>query len=480
MKKIYLSFAAHCHLSDLEKYSDEKFYEKALTKIIQFLYTHPKISFSFYIPASYIDWLSEAHNEFLIVLKDLTNRKQLEILGGGYYEPIFPLITPLDRIGQIEATSTVIRKKIGKRIHGVFLGDSIWDTNLISSFKSCGIDYAIVHNKLINESERSGKVFIVEDIGKTLNIIPYYDFSEEAYKDENILEPQEFLEKITKSLFYAENSQENSEQEKFIYFTSINFWDLIKLIDSNWLETFFELAIKSPIFDFSCPASYINSENNFIRTFISGTCPPKIKKWAVIPFVSMNEDEKLKNANIRNFVYNCQEVQYLYSRVMYSETIASQCKGDKNRKSSVREFIWKAQRQDLYWFLGDAGICNPKNRFEAYKNLICAEKIVRETSPTVANSFISFDYDMDGRKEYIVHRNDYNAFISQCGGLIFELDLMSNAKNYCDTMRRIPFYDGVMDVYPKKLFLLVNLIYILQQYFLLHHFLSFDFFENIT
>jgi hypothetical protein len=73
---------------------------------------------------------------------------------------------------------------------------------------------------------------------------------------------------------------------------------------------------------------------------------------------------------------------------------------------------------------------------------------------------------MDGRKEYIIHQNDYNAFVSQCGGMIFELDLISNAKNYCDTMGRLSVFDGVTDPYPKRLFL--------------DHLISFENFDNFT
>ena len=68
MKKISLAFASHCHLSDIEKYSCEALYDKALSKVVQFLFNHPKISFSFYLPPPYLEWISEKHPEFLLIL----------------------------------------------------------------------------------------------------------------------------------------------------------------------------------------------------------------------------------------------------------------------------------------------------------------------------------------------------------------------------------------------------------------------------
>ena len=98
------------------------------------------------------------------MLAELVNRKQVEILGGGFYEPIFPLIMPIDRVGQIELNTTNIRKQVGKKPRGIFLGDTVWDPSLISSFKTCGMEFAILHNSLIPDNEPEGKNLIVEDI----------------------------------------------------------------------------------------------------------------------------------------------------------------------------------------------------------------------------------------------------------------------------------------------------------------------------
>lgn len=459
MCRISISCALHCHLSDVENFTEETLYQKSLKKIASFLFTHPKISFSFYLPCSYVEWLSEKHPEFLLILKDLTNRKQVEILGGGYYEPIFPLILPVDRIGQIEENTTNLRKKTGKRTRGIFLGDSIWDPSLISSFKTCGIDYVIVNSELIPEEVPHGKVHIVEDMGKTLYVIPYRKCIDNF---DDLPDPQELLGKIK---YYSElNNDENQKDSEHLFFTSFPISELGKLIDSNWLETFFQLASNSPLFDFSTPSNYIKTYQDFQQTFIPAGCPKEIRKWALQPFVQSSDSSSSKNTNIKNFMYTYQEVQYLYSRMTYTAIILTQCKGDKIRKKCTREYLWKAQRQDSYWFLGADGICKTQNRENAYKNLLLAEKSVRETSNSLSDSFLSFDYDMDGRKEYIVHKNDYNAFISLCGGMIFELDLILTAKNYCDTMKRIKDFDEITDFYPKKLFV--------------DHLIDFDHFEQ--
>ncbi|MGP1586884.1 MAG: alpha-amylase/4-alpha-glucanotransferase domain-containing protein [Treponemataceae bacterium] len=425
----------------------ENLYNNGLKKLITFLFNHPKISFSLYLPGPFIEWLNDKHQEAVIVLSDLISKKQVEIIGGGYYEPIFPLILPVDRIGQIERNTTEIRKQFGKKNRGIFLGDTVWDPVLISGFKYCGMEYAVVNNSLIPEDEPNGKIFVVEDMGKTINIIPY----QELNKNDTVDAPQFLLEKIKK---YSHLDHTKAYQnDNRIHFSSVSITEIGKIIDSLWLETFADLVEKSPLFEFTIPTTYIKNNTDYIRTFIPAGCPKNIQKWAISPFKSVSTDTKVaKNANIRNFLNTYQEILYLYARMMYSCLIVAQYKGDKVRKKLTRENLWKAQTQDSYLFLGDSGFCNADNRENAYKNILLAEKTVRETTNNITDSLLNFDYDMDGRKEYIVHKENYNAFISLCGGIIFELDLISNSKNYCDTMRRTESYDGINDLYPRKLF----------------------------
>ncbi len=458
---VSISFGLHCHISDMTNDNCESMYNKTLKKIISFLYTHPKINFTFYLPGPVFEWIEKNHAEFLTLLSELVNRKQVEIIGGGFYEPIFPLIMPIDRVGQIEMNTTHIRKLIGKKPRGIFLGDTVWDPSLISSFKTCGLEFAILHHSLLPANEPEGKNLIVEDMGKTLTIIPYQKPIEDF---QNLPDSQKILEKIKK----LSESQNNAQyiNDNHLYFTSFSVDELSILLETNWLEEICNLIEKSPLFDFSYPSLYLKNNSDCIRSFIPAGCPPEIQKWATMPFKPNNSDKKSVQSNIKNFLTTYQEVQYLYSRMMYTSLEVSQCRGDKIRKKTAREFLWKAQTQDSYWFLGDSGIGCQEIRKNAYKNLLTAEKQVRETNLSLTDSVLSFDYDMDGRKEYIIHQNDYNAFVSLCGGMIFELDLLSNSKNYCDTMRRISDFDEVTDYYPKKLFL--------------EHLIDFEHFEKFT
>ena len=79
----------------------EENYQKVFKGTLTFLYSHPDCYLSIAFTGPQLDYYERKHPESIELLKDLLSRKQIEIIGGGYYAPIFPLIYPSDRAGQI-------------------------------------------------------------------------------------------------------------------------------------------------------------------------------------------------------------------------------------------------------------------------------------------------------------------------------------------------------------------------------------------
>src|SRR5579883_1058729 len=79
----------------------QQVYEEAYLPMIEALERHPKIRLSLHYTGSLLDWLEEAHPEFLVRIANLIKRKQIEPVSGGYYEPILPSIPDRDKVAQI-------------------------------------------------------------------------------------------------------------------------------------------------------------------------------------------------------------------------------------------------------------------------------------------------------------------------------------------------------------------------------------------
>jgi alpha-amylase len=52
----------------------------------------------------------------LKILRELVNKGQLEMMTGGYYEPILAVIPDEHKIGQIESLTQTVQKETGSRL----------------------------------------------------------------------------------------------------------------------------------------------------------------------------------------------------------------------------------------------------------------------------------------------------------------------------------------------------------------------------
>ncbi|NLM00856.1 MAG: DUF1926 domain-containing protein [Treponema sp.] len=443
MGKVSVCFDISCHYNPEVQDNFENIYSFSFKKMASFLYSHPNFQFSFYFSGVFFEWLDKNHAEFFSLLTELTTRKQIEILGGGFYEPFFPLIQPVDRIGQIEKLTTEIRKATGKKTRGLKLIHSVWDSTIISSLKTCGIEYVLIDNSLIAQSVNINNIhnayipFIVEDLGKTMTI-----FSE--YKDkitESKMTPSEFVKKIQPL------SKKSNNSVLCISFTPEN---IAQLIENKWFEELFDFCQTIDWLEFSTPQTYLKNMNLRIKANITPNASSEIMQWAGNAYVA--NPKSAKTENIRSFFYTYPESYLLYSRMMYTCMLNDQCRGDKPRKKFAREMIWEAQQNYPYIFDGKGGVSTKSARDKAYKALINAEKITREVlkSPETCHSL---DLDLDGIPEYIFKFLQYNAFVTTVGGMLLEFDIFHNQRNYTNVMNRITHLDGVEDLYPKKMFI---------------------------
>jgi alpha-amylase len=158
----------------------------------------------------------------------------------------------------------------------------------------------------------------------------------------------------------------------------------------------------------------------------------------------------------RQFLCRYRESNWMYSKMMYTHILVNQIRGDKYRKKTAREEMWKGQSHFGYWHGSMGGIYWPSVRKEHYRAFIEAERLTRSDG-IFTPSIISFDFDMDGRNEYVYQGRDINAYVHHMGGILFELDYIPCRWNYGDTLSRIPEYyhvngEKIYDRYMRKCF----------------------------
>lgn len=427
----------------------EKDYENVYKPAAKFLYSHPEFRMSFAFNGVQIDFLQKEYPEFIEILRELISRRQIEILGGGYYDPAFPLLFPMDRTGQIEFLTSTLRSATGKRPRGITLCASIWDYSLVSCFYNCGMDYVLLDDSLIPDEKQKFVPLIMSDKGKTISILPLY----QEFKPEIQDDPRDYLSLISKKIAKSSKNSPKPLKECVkglnIQFTHEEFQSLLR---SGYLEKLYrEISEKKDFFDFATPITLVKEAKLRIPVYIASGMSREVGQWGIEPYRAVKADRHYP-VSIYDFFQIYPQSRALYDRMLYVSMLVNQSHGDKLRKTSAREKLWEAQN-------GDGFICTSKGAFvsatyrqQAYKKLTEAEKIARQCGE-FKETFVSYDYTGDGLNEYICRMNKYFAVISLGGGAIRELDVLQNSGNFADNLNCVKEFEGYDDNYERGLFI---------------------------
>lgn len=427
----------------------EKDYENVYKPAAKFLYSHPEFRMSFAFNGVQIDFLQKEYPEFIEILRELISRRQIEILGGGYYDPAFPLLFPMDRTGQIEFLTSTLRSVTGKRPRGITLCASIWDYSLVSCFYNCGMDYVLLDDSLIPDEKQKFVPLIMSDKGKTISILPLY----QEFKPEIQDDPRDYLNLISKKIAKSSKNAPKPLKECVkgldIQFTHEEFQSLLR---SGYLEKLYrEISEKKDFFDFATPITLVKEAKLRIPVYIASGMSREVGQWGIEPYRAVKADRHYP-VSIYDFFQIYPQSRALYDRMLYVSMLVNQSHGDKLRKTSAREKLWEAQN-------GDGFICTSKGAFvsatyrqQAYKKLTEAEKIARQCGE-FKETFVSYDYTGDGLNEYICRMNKYFAVISLGGGAIRELDVLQNSGNFADNLNCVKEFEGYDDNYERGLFI---------------------------
>ncbi len=427
----------------------EKDYASVYKPLAKFLYSHPDFKMAFAFNGVQIDFFQKQYPEFIELLNELISRKQIELLGGGYYDPAFPILFPMDRTGQVEFLTTTLRAITGKRPRGINLCASIWDYSLVSCFYNCGMDYVLLDNSLIPTEKQKYIPLIMSDKGKTISILPLFkDFKVEAQED-----AENYLNRIQKKVIKSEKNANSiifeSNKTVNVQFTHEELHELLK---NGFLEKLYELLkTKKGLFDLSTPLTSIKESKIRIPVYIASGMSQEIGQWGLEPYKSV-KTEKHNPVTIYDFFQIYPQSRALHDRMLYVSMLVNQSHGDKLRKKTAREKLWEAQN-------GDGFICTSKGAFvsstyrqQAYKNLTESEKILRQCG-TFNESVTSYDYTGDGLNEYVCRMNNYFAVISLIGGSLRELDVLQNSGNFADNLNCVKEFEGHTDDYERGLFI---------------------------
>ena len=431
-RKLLLILGSHAHVPSGSSECEFEFvYENVMRPFIANLYRYSNVQAVLHYSGVLLYWVERTHPEFFMLIEDMVTRKQAELLSGGFYEPMFPIIPQHDRIGQIELLTTYLRKHFGKRPLGCWIPEMAWEQNIAASLSASDMQYTFLsQDQFLMAGMSCDELYfpcITEDQGRLVTVYPVSKTTEKDLSCNNFSHVfVELKKQITENQCLSKNDIIIS------VFPEKVFSDPNEAPDTAWNRFFEEVSLSE----------------NIIETII----PSKIiKTHKAVKKASFPNSASVNGFSPRRYLIDTCEANGIYSKMIFTGVLVNQLKGDKYRKQSAREELWKAQDSRL--FSPANGQKKHKLRKAAYSSLLRAEQLSREKGKFIS-SLIPYDFDFDGKVEYLFQDLKINCYIQLKGAGLFELDYLPTQWNYLDCgsvsydgiteERRISFADALL------------------------------------
>ncbi|SIP89234.1 alpha-amylase [Alkalispirochaeta americana] len=458
MSSINLILGSHnSQILDLSEADQKAQYEYSIKPFLKLLYNRRDLNFTLYYSGLLLEWLEKHHSEFVDVLLEMVRRKQVELLGGAFFEPLLPLIPKTDRIGQIERMTTHLRKCFGRRPRGAWVPESVWDQRIAASMNTGGLDYVLLRESVFGGGlplENQFWPVLTEDQGKTLLVLPVAHHLSETLFQQTPEDVMAFLRRVNEEnpprqggdnsalrpvvalMFNGAQIGYSPEQSAAAMVWYERFLDLVTA-NRDWIHVDVPgrmLQQGRPVDRVYAPASTVSA--------LLGRLSPKGASEEDREPPGSGEALRMEKSSFRSIMEMYPESARLYARMQHTHVLVNQIRGDKYRKMTAREELWRGQSHFAYWPNSSGGIYRSNLRKATYAALIEAEKTTRERGVFIP-AISRVDVDLDGREEVLYQGNEINAYLHRFGARLFELDCISKNWNYLDTFQRCPeeFHD---------------------------------------
>jgi 4-alpha-glucanotransferase len=390
-------------------------YDQAYLPMLEALERHPGVRLSLHYTGPLLEWLAAERPEFLARLGALVAGEQVELLGGGLYEPILASLPEHDRIDQLRRMASTIEGITGRRPQGAWLAERVWEPDLPTSLAAAGYRWTILDDQhfraaAIPEQNLWG-AYTTEDQGNLLTVfgteqglryrIPFGSVNDViGYLRDHATEAGDRVGMM------------GDDGEKFGSWptTYEHCWG-----GGRWVERFFEaLEANADWLSTVTPSQWLDREPPIGRVYVPTSSYAEMGEWALPPdetavFAHLLHDAVARKAPEarwlrggfwRNFQVKYREINDLHKQMLRTSAKVAAMAADP-AKNAAQDHLHRGQSNDCYWHGLFGGIYISHMRLATYEHLIAAEDAADGVAgwPSVATLR---DLDMDGRPEAIL------------------------------------------------------------------------------
>ena len=433
----------------------QQVYEESYLLMIEALEQHPTVRLSLHYSGSLLDWFEEAHPEFLERIAVLVRRNQVELVSGGYYEPILSSIPDRDKIAQIRRLTERLSRDFGVNASGMWIAERVWEPDLPRLIREAGIEWTIlddVHFKNVGlEDKDLYGYYATEDQSSILKVYATSKKLRYTIPWRPAIETIEFL----RSLATPDGKRiavMGDDGEKFGSWPDTGDYCWGSALQKGWMDEFFNaLEEQSDWLHMTPLGEHARNYPALGRIYIPTSSYIEMTEWALPPKKSylfgnlLHQLEEEHRDNIlqfmrggfwRNFLVRYPEANNQHKKMLRVHD-AVYAAGATEETGVVQ--LWKAQANDTYWHGLFGGVYMSHIRSAIYHHLIKAENAADRVrfGDGQWQRYKFTDFDKDSQNELIIESDQQNLYIDpQRGGTLFEWDLRHSMHNLLSVMSR--------------------------------------------
>ncbi len=455
MSKLTLSLVIHNHqpVGNFDHVFAEATH-KAYDPMLETLERHPGIRLGLHYSGPLLDWLHVNQPDHLDRLGDLVTREQVELLTGGYYEPIFIAIPERDKLGQLRKMNQHLMERFGVVPRGAWIAERIWEPHLPKALAQGGVEYTLLDDTPFKMAGLSDDdlfgYYVTEEEGLPLKVFGNVMYLRYAipWRPVGLVIAwlREQAERHPGGVAVC-----GDDGEKFGLWPSTweHCWG-----ENGWVDRFFTALEENSDWLQTRPLGELTAKLPPLgRIYLPCASYEEMMHWALPPdaFASLSgvrrelKDEEredvlqfIKGGVWRSFLGRYDEVNQMHKKMLWVSRKVHQMP-EGAAKDQALDHTWSAQCSCGYWHGLFGGIYLFHIRVANYAHLIAAEELA-DRAGSESETWVRVergDLDADTEEEIILNTDrQVLVFKPSYGGALVEWDWRDRRYNLLNTMTR--------------------------------------------
>jgi 4-alpha-glucanotransferase len=401
MGQLTLLLAIHNHQPDGNfGHVFEQAYADCYRPLIDAIAEFPSVKMTLHHTGPLFEWIERERPDYFDKLRALVGRGQVELLGGGFYEPMLAVLPERDARGQIAMMSDYLQAHFGVRPQGMWLAERVWEPALAKLIADAGMKFTLVDDGHFRAAGLEGTLrgyYVTEKAGTPLALFPIDKKLREAIPFLKAWESIDVVEKLRGETDGDAAVTYGDDGEKFGVWPHTKEW----VWDQGWLREFLRLLVERQAqgsFKTEHFGEYLASHRPTGRVYLPTASYEEMGEWTLPADAQQHYNDvrgRLKDRGEldgaraffrggiwQSFLAKYPEANYLHKKMVWVSDKLARAEEKLGPSATVtgghaldhaRRELYRAQCNCAYWHGLFGGLYLSYLRDAIYRHLIEAE-----------------------------------------------------------------------------------------------------------